>query len=765
MTPARPAIRRSAVINRGNVGRLALAWSYDTGEKGDTQTQPIVVGRVMYAYTPTHKTVALDAASGKLLWTFDSGLNGVGANRGLLYWSDGKDARVFAAVDNFVYALDPVTGKPVESFGHGGRIDLREDLGRDPGSQSVRLTTPGVVWHDLLILGGRVAENLPASPGHVRAWDVRSGALRWTFHTIPQPGEPGYDTWPRDAWQYTGGANSWSGITLDEKRGLVFVPTGSAAADFYGANRLGDNLYANCLLALDAATGRLRWHYQFVRHDLLDRDLPSAPTLITLKLKGHKVDALAQTTKQGYVFVLDRDTGKPVFPVDEVPAPATDVPGEVSYPSYLRPRSPTPLARQQLTADDLTTRTPEANRWAREQFAAMRSDGPFKPLTVGIDTTIYPGLDGGAEWGGPAWDPDTGLLYVNANEMSWLGSLAPNDNGRNTGKTIYLRECAACHRDDLQGSPPQFPALAGLGARLTPAQFTERVKQWRRPHAGVSQPAGRGHPGAGALRVRWPGPARGRPDAFAHQSRVPFHRLPSLAGSGGLPGRGHALGHVDGHRPGQGKIRLAHSVRRVPRARGTRPARYRQRELRRTAGDARRPAVHRRQHPRPQVPRLRQAHRQTTLGVRAALLRRCHPGHLPGGWPPVRGHLRQRRQGTGRIRWRRVSRLRVAARNGRSEQYRPRSGARHESRAPRSSCSSADRWDQARRRTRDRGARRSAGSDTAVRSIIRLRSAVSLTLALEIGFQKLGQPVPDSNLFFESNSAVSQQMQRYRPSA
>jgi quinoprotein glucose dehydrogenase len=311
----------------------------------------------------------------------------------------------------------------------------------------------------------------------VRAWDVRSGALRWTFHTIPQPGELGYETWPRDAWQYIGGANSWSGITLDEKRGLLFVPTGSAAADFYGANRLGDNLYANCLLALDAATGRLRWHYQFVRHDLLDRDLPSAPTLITLKMKGHKVDALAQTTKQGYVFVLDRDTGKPLFPVDEVPAPATDVPGEVSYPSYLRPSSPLPLTRQRLTADDLTTRSPDANRWAREQFAAMRSDGPFKPLAVGIDTTIYPGLDGGAEWGGPAWDPDSGLLYVNANEMSWLGSLAPNDNGRNSGKTIYLRECAACHRDDRQGSPPQFPALTGLGARLTPAQFTERVKR------------------------------------------------------------------------------------------------------------------------------------------------------------------------------------------------------------------------------------------------------------------------------------------------
>ena len=466
-----------AQINRENVQQLALAWSYDTGGKGDTQTQPIVVGRVLYAYTPTHKTIALDAASGALLWTHDSGIAGTGANRGLMYWRDGHDARVFAAVDNFVYALDAGTGKPIAAFGKAGRIDLRENLGRDPASQSVRLTTPGVIWRDLLILGGRVSENLPASPGHVRAYDVRTGALRWTFRTIPRPGEPGYDTWPKDAWAYTGGANSWPGMTLDEKRGLVFVPTGSAAADFYGANRLGDNLFANCLLALEAATGKLRWHFQFVRHDVLDRDLPSAPTLVTLRIAGRVVDALVQTTKQGYVFVLDRDNGRPLFPIEEIPAPATDVPGEVTHPTYLRPQLPAALARQQLTADSLTTRTADANRWARGEFAKLRSDGPFKPLGVGVDTTIYPGFDGGAEWGGPAFDPDTGLLYVNANEMAWLGSLAPNDTGRSTGRTIYLRDCAPCHGDNLRGSPPQFPALTGLARRMTQANFTEKVRK------------------------------------------------------------------------------------------------------------------------------------------------------------------------------------------------------------------------------------------------------------------------------------------------
>jgi quinoprotein glucose dehydrogenase len=464
-------------INRQNVAQLGVAWQFDTGEKGDTQTQPIVVGRVLYGYTPSHKAFALDAATGKQLWVFDSGIAGVGANRGLMHWRDGKDARVFAAVDNFVYALDAMTGKPIDGFGTHGRIDLRENLGRAPATQSVRLTSPGVIYRDLMILGGRVGESLPSSPGHVRAYDVRTGALRWTFRTIPQPGETGHDTWPADAWKYIGGANSWSGMSLDEKRGLVFVPTGSAAADFYGGNRLGDNLYANTLLALDAATGKLRWHYQFVRHDLLDRDLPTAPTLITVKVKGKAVDALAQPTKQGYLFVLRRDDGQPLFPVEQVPAPASDIPGEVAAPWFLRPTTPAPLARQALSAEDLTRRTPEAAAWARDQFKLLRSEGPFKPLTTGIDTTIYPGFDGGAEWGGPAYDPDSGLLYVNTNEMAWLGSLAPNDTGRNTGKSLYLRDCAACHGESRQGSPPQFPSLVDIAARLDPQQFAERVRK------------------------------------------------------------------------------------------------------------------------------------------------------------------------------------------------------------------------------------------------------------------------------------------------
>jgi quinoprotein glucose dehydrogenase len=464
-------------IDRSNVSKLELVWSYDTGQKGDTQTQPIVVGRVLFGYTPLHQAFALDAATGRELWRFDPGIQGIGANRGLMYWSEGAQARVFAAIDNFVYALDAATGKPIASFGREGRIDLRENLDRDPATQSVRLTSPGVIYRDLMIVGGRVGEALPASPGHVRAYDVRTGALRWVFRTIPRPGEPGHETWPKDAWKYSGGANSWAGMSLDVERGLVFVPTGSAASDFYGGDRLGENLYANSLLALDAASGKLRWHFQFVAHDLLDRDLPTAPALATLRVGGKPVDVLLQTTKQGHLFVLDRETGRPVFPLEAVPAPASDVPGEQAHPTYLRPRGRPPFARQTLDAESLTRRTPEAHAWARQQFSSLRSEGPFKPLTVGMDTTIYPGFDGGAEWGGPAWDPDTGLLYVNANEMAWVGSLAVNDTGRSTGKSIYQRDCAACHGDSGHGSPPQFPALVGISSRMAPADFAERVRK------------------------------------------------------------------------------------------------------------------------------------------------------------------------------------------------------------------------------------------------------------------------------------------------
>jgi len=487
-TPAAPAawgygggpaqIRYSPLsqISRANVAQLAVAWTYDTGEPGAMQTQPVVVDDVLYGYTPTHKAFALNAATGERLWTFDSGIKGSGPNRGVMYWRDGAERRVFAAVDNFIYALDPSTGQPIGSFGANGRIDLREQLGRDPATQGVRLTTPGVVYKDLLIVGGRVGEALPTSPGDIRAYDVRTGALRWAFHTIPHPGESGYDTWPRQAWEYGGGANNWPGMALDEKTGIVYVPTGSAASDFYGADRLGDNRFANCLLALDANTGRRIWHFQFVRHDLWDRDPPSPPSLVTVTRNGRTIDAVAQATKQGFVFVFDRANGKPLFPIEYRKYPASTVPGEVAADTQPLPVKPLPFARQALTADMLTTRTPEAHAAAAAEFAGMRSEGQFVPFSIDRPTVIFPGYDGGAEYGGQAFDPETGLYYVNANDLAWTGQLAPNTGGQ-SGRALYLQHCALCHRDDRAGTPPQIPSLAGIDTRRSFAQIVAVVRK------------------------------------------------------------------------------------------------------------------------------------------------------------------------------------------------------------------------------------------------------------------------------------------------
>ena len=444
-------------INRANVGQLEVAWTYDTGEMGGMQTQPVIVDGVLYAYTPTHKTFALQAATGEHLWTFDPMIVERGPNRGVMYWSSGGDKRVFAAVDQYVYALDARNGIPIASFGNNGRIDLRLDLGRDPKGQSVRLTSPGVVYKDTFIIGGRVGEGLLSSPGYIRAYDARTGRLRWTFHTIPHPGEDGYETWSKDSWTTNGGANNWAGVALDERRGIVYIPTGSAAADFYGANRVGDNLFANSLIALNAETGERLWHFQVVRHDLWDRDLPSPPSLVTLRQNGRTIDAVVQTTKHGFVFVFDRTSGKPVFPIEYRKFPASDVPGEIAADTQPVPLKPKPFARQLLTEDLLTTRTPEAHAWAIEEFRKFRSAGQFVPLAAGKDTVMFPGFDGGAEWGGSAFDPETGLLYVNANDLAWTGALARSDAGgyRFTGYRRFL---------DPEGYPAVSPPWGTLSA-------------------------------------------------------------------------------------------------------------------------------------------------------------------------------------------------------------------------------------------------------------------------------------------------------------
>ncbi len=471
------SIRYSSLdqIDKGNVGRLEVAWTWDSGQEGGLQTNPIVVEGVLYVTTPRHKVVALDAASGALRWKFDSTLEGRGPNRGVTYWASGEDRRIFTAQVQYLYALDARTGKPVPGFGREGRIDLREDLDRPPEEQSVHLTTPGIVYKDLLIVGGRVGESLPSSPGHVRAYDARTGKLRWTFHTIPHPGEPGYDTWPTDAWTVSGGANNWAGMAVDDRRGIVYVPTGSAAADFYGANRRGDNLYANSLVALEAETGKRVWHFQAVRHDLWDRDFPAPPSLVTVTHGGRRIDAVAQTSKQGYVFLFDRASGAPLFPLETRKVPPSDVLGEVAAETQVLPTKPAPFARQAVTEGGLTSRTPEARAKVLQAFRTFRNDGQFVPFSVGKETVVYPGFDGGAEWGGSAFDPETAILYVNANEMAWTGSLAPNPAGSG-GRPLYQKNCAACHRDDLRGSPPQMPSLVGVANRRSEGELAKMIR-------------------------------------------------------------------------------------------------------------------------------------------------------------------------------------------------------------------------------------------------------------------------------------------------
>jgi quinoprotein glucose dehydrogenase len=476
-------------INRRNVQQLTVAWTFDTEETGGLQTSPIVVDGVLYGLTPSEKVFALNAATGKLLWKFDSGVKGTQPDRGLAFWSFGtgatssgtnngsnrRDRRIVVAVMNFVYELDAGTGKPISSFGKDGRIDLREDLGRDPAAQSIYMTSPAVIYKDLMIVGGRESETLPASPGDVRAYDVRSGRLRWSFHTIPHPGEFGYDTWPKDVWKTSGAANNWTGMTVDPERGIVYVPTGSAAFDFYGADRLGDDLFANCLIALNAETGERIWHFQAVKHDLWDRDFPSPPVLLTVQRDGRKVDAVAQTSKQGFVFLFDRANGKPLFPIECRNYPPSNVPGESATQQQCLPVKPAPFARQLLTENLLSERTPEVHEWALEKFRGFRSEGQFVPFGVGKDTVVFPGFDGGAEWGGSAADPETGILYINANDLPWTGALAEN-TGENTPKALYLTQCAVCHGEKMTGSPLAIPSLVGVGDRISVADVANTIR-------------------------------------------------------------------------------------------------------------------------------------------------------------------------------------------------------------------------------------------------------------------------------------------------
>jgi quinoprotein glucose dehydrogenase len=481
-------------IDRSNVNELGVAWRFDVGD-GALETNPLIIGGTLYAYTPTQDVIALNAATGELKWKFDSvsadqrltgGLSLWGRTneqpaRGLSYWTDGKENRLFVTGGTYLYALDPATGRIVGSFGEGGRIDLRKDLGRDYAAIPTFLTSPGIVYKDLIIVGFRTSETKPAAPGAVRAYDTRSGTMRWIFHLIPTPNEAGYETWPDGAWRTAGGANVWAGFALDETRGIVYAPTGSAVDDFYGADRVGDDLYSNSLVALNAETGRYLWHFQAVHHDLWDWDLPSPPVLLSVRHNGRSVDAVAQTSKHGFIFLFDRVTGTPLFPIEERPVPQSAVKGERTSPTQPFPVLPEPFANQRVTPDTVTDRTPEARNAALHDIQTMRTLGPFTPLGLHRETIVFPGFDGGAEWGGAAVDRGSGVIYVNSANSPSRGSLeAVSVKGpKSRGRDLYLEQCSVCHGLNREGAEQSFPRLVDVSERLNRTQITNVILRGR----------------------------------------------------------------------------------------------------------------------------------------------------------------------------------------------------------------------------------------------------------------------------------------------
>jgi quinoprotein glucose dehydrogenase len=485
-------------INAGNVKNLKLAWKFDSGDAypgSGIEANPIVVNGILYTTTPKLHVIALDSATGKELWTFDPlhGGRATHKNRGLTYWTADGQARIFYQVEHDLLAIDAKTGKLDAGFGDNGRVDMRNAFDRPASEINLTVRSPGVIYKDLLILGSTVSEWIPSAPGDVRAYDVRTGKLRWTFHTIPHPGEAGYETWPPDAWKTSGGANCWGGMAIDEKRGTVFVPTGAAAFDFYGPDRHGDNLFADSILALDAATGKLKWYFQTVKHDVWDMDLPSAPVLVSVRSKGKLVDAVAQAGKDGYVYVLNRDTGESLFPLTQRQVPASKVEGELLATTQRIPLKPAPFARQEFSDVTVTNRTPAAHAAVLNQLKELQHGGRFLPPTT-TGTVVFPGFAGGAEWGAGAFDPETHLYYVNANELAHILKLVPPEpiQQHTTAAAIYRSRCAGCHGADRKGASGDIPALNHLGERMKAEQVVDFVSKGtgRMPaFASLGQPA------------------------------------------------------------------------------------------------------------------------------------------------------------------------------------------------------------------------------------------------------------------------------------
>ncbi|MEN2283330.1 PQQ-binding-like beta-propeller repeat protein [Algoriphagus sp. SE2] len=475
-------------INKENVSKLEIAWTYHTGdatERSQIQCQPIVVNGLLYGTTPKLNVFAVDAATGEEVWRFDpfqilGGENSwAGTNRGVTYWQDGEDRRILFGAGNWLMALDALSGQPISSFGEGGKVDLRKDLDTEREDFLIVANAPGVIFKDKIIIGMRLSEGLDAAPGHIRAYNVKTGKREWIFHTIPHAGEFGYETWDPEFIQKIGGANNWAGMVVDDEKEIVFVPTGSATYDFWGGYREGDNLFANSLIALNVNTGERIWHFQAVHHDVWDRDFPANPNLIRIQKDGKWIEAVAQISKQGMTYVFDRETGEPVWPIEEIAMPQSELPGEKTSATQPIPTLPEPFMNMTFQDHNILNLKPEWEADIRTQLSNVKIGETWAPPSASNGIVLFPGMDGGGEWGGAAFDPTNQTLYVNANQIPWLIEMTPNASFENVGQSIYSTYCGNCHGLERKGNPPAIPSLLGIKEKYKSDSLAELLRKGR----------------------------------------------------------------------------------------------------------------------------------------------------------------------------------------------------------------------------------------------------------------------------------------------